>query len=84
MCSTWRPVDEISEFLLFTVTDGGHFGFYARENSARLFKRGVGAYFFYKYLKLPKTTVKRYLQKVGHGIMVLDPTMKSLSLYWGC
>ena len=30
--------------------------------------------FFYKYLKLPKTPVKRYLQKVGHGIMVLDPT----------
>ena len=68
-------MEEISEFLLFTVTDGGHFGFYALENSARLFKRGVGAYFFYKYLKLPKTTVKRYLQKVGHGIMVLDPTI---------
>ena len=46
MCSTGRPVDEISEFLLFTVTDGGHFGFYALENSARLFKRGVEAYFF--------------------------------------
>ena len=75
MCSTGRPVDEISEFLLFTVTDGGHFGFYALENSTRLFKRGVEAYFFYKYLKLPKTTVKRYLQEVGQGIMVLDPTI---------
>ena len=75
MCSTGRPVDEISVFLLFTVTDGGDFGFYAPENSARLFKRGVKAYFFYKYLKLPKTTVKRYLQKSGHGIMVLDPTI---------
>ena len=52
------------------MTDGGHFGFYALENSDRFFKRGVGAYFFYKYLKLPKTTIKRYLQKVGHGIMV--------------
>ena len=73
MCATGRPVDEISEFQLFTVTDGGHFGFHALENPARLLKRGVGA-FFYKYLKLPKTNVKRYLQKVGHGIMVLDPT----------
>ena len=61
------------------MTDGGHFGFYALENSARLFKRGVRAYFFYKYLKLPKTTVKRYLQNVGHGIMVLDPTIRAYS-----
>ena len=38
-------MDEISEFLLFTLTDGCHFGFYALENSARLLKRGVGAYF---------------------------------------
>ena len=45
MYSTGRPVDEIGEFLLFIVTDGGHFGFYALENSARLFKRGVGACF---------------------------------------
>ena len=45
MCSTGRSVDEISEFFLFTVTDGGHFGFYSLENSARLFKRGVVAYF---------------------------------------
>ena len=58
-------MDEISKFLLFTVTDGGHFEFYALENYARLFKRGVGAYFFYKYLKLPKTTVEPHLQKVG-------------------
>ena len=52
MSSTGRPVNEISEFLLFTVTDGGHFGFYALENSARLFKRGVGAYF----LQIPYAT----------------------------
>ena len=38
-------MDEISEFLLLTVTDGGHFGLYALENSARLFKRRVGAFF---------------------------------------
>ena len=75
VCSTGGSVDEISEFLLFTVTNDGYFGFYALENSACLFKRGVGAYFFYKYPKLPKTTVERYLQKVGHGIMVLDPTI---------
>ena len=71
-------MDKISEFLLFTVTDGGHFGFYALKNSAHFFKRGVGAYFFYKYLKLPKTSVKPHLQKVGHGIMVLDPTIISM------
>ena len=47
-------MDEINEFLLFTVTDGGHFGFYALENSARLFKRGVGAYFFTNTLSYPK------------------------------
>ena len=45
MSSAGRPLDEISEFLLFTVTDGGHFGFYALENSAGLFKRGIGAFF---------------------------------------
>ena len=38
-------MDEIIELLLFSVTDGGHFGFYALKNSARLFKRGVGAFF---------------------------------------
>ena len=38
MCSIGRSVDEISDFL-FTVTDGGHFGFYALEISASLFKR---------------------------------------------
>ena len=37
MSSTGKPVDEISEFLIFTVTDSGHFEFYALENSARLF-----------------------------------------------
>ena len=35
---------------------------------------GIFFFFFYKYFTLPKTTVKLYLQKVGHGIMVLDPT----------
>ena len=54
MCSTGRPVDEISEFLLFTVTDGSHLVFYALENSARLFKRGVGAYFFLNTSSYPK------------------------------
>ena len=71
-------MDEISELLLFTVTDSGHFRFCALKKSARLFKRGVGAYFFYKYLKLPKTTVKSYLQKVGHGIMILNPTITKI------
>ena len=74
MSSTERPIKGISEFLLFTVTDGGQFGFYALQNSARLFKRGVGV-FFYKYLKLPKTTVKAYLPKFGHRILVLDNTI---------
>ena len=45
---------EISEFLLFTVTDGDYF-------------------------KLPKITVKPYLQKVGNGIMVLQPTNVSFA-----
>ena len=81
MSSTGRPVDEISVISLFTVIDGGHFGFYALENFARLFKRGIGAYFFYKFLKVPKTTVKPYLQKVGHGMRVLDPTSKATSHY---
>ena len=50
------------------------FGFYAPKNSARLFKRGVPrSLYFYKYRKLPKTTVKPYLQKVGHGIKDFDP-----------
>ena len=57
MCFTGRSVDEIRELLLFTVTDGGHFEFYALENSACLFKRCVGAYFFYKY----RTTVTTLL-----------------------
>ena len=35
--------------------------------------------FFDKYLKLPKTIVKHYLPKVGHGIMILDPTIYDTS-----
>ena len=57
-------MDEISEFLLFTMTDGGHFGFYALENSARPFKRGVRAYFFTNtssYLKQPSNVTCRRL-----------------------
>ena len=34
--STVRPVDEIGEYLLFTVIDGGHFEFYTLKNSAHL------------------------------------------------
>ena len=57
-------MDEISEFFLFTVTDGGHFEFYAPENSARLFERDVGAYFFtntLSYLKQPSNVTCRRL-----------------------
>ena len=67
-------MDEISEFLLFTVTDGGHFEFYTLENAVHLFKRGVGAYFFIitlSYLKQPSNVTCRGL---GHGIMVFHPT----------
>ena len=39
------------------------------------FQKRLRSLFFYKYLKLPKTTVKPYLHKVGHGIIVLDPTI---------
>ena len=56
MSSTGRPVDEISELFLFTVINSGHFGFYAVENTAHLFERGVGAYIFtntLSYLKQP-------------------------------
>ena len=42
----------------FTVTDGGHFGFYALENSARLFKGGVVTYFF--------TNTLRYLKQAAN------------------
>ena len=38
-------------------------------------ERHASLFCFYKYLKLPKTIVKPYLPKVGHGIMVLDPTI---------
>ena len=42
------------------------------------FKKRRRSLFFYKYLKLPKTTVKPYLHKVGHGIRVLDPTSSTV------
>ena len=29
-------MDEIGEYLHFTVIDGGHFGFYALQNSAHI------------------------------------------------
>ena len=62
MSSTGKPVDEISEFFLFTVSDDGHLGFYAVENSARLFKKGVAAYFYLKAtLKLPSNLTCRRL-----------------------
>ena len=73
MISTGRSVDEISEFMLFTVTDDGHFEFYALENFARLFKKGVGAYFFTNtlcYLKQPSNITCRRL------------FTESLILYW--
>ena len=35
--STGKPVDEISEYLLFIVIDGGHFGLYDPQNSAHFF-----------------------------------------------
>ena len=35
MKSTGRPVDEIGEYLHFMI-DGGHFRFYALQNSAHL------------------------------------------------
>ena len=57
---TGRPVDEISEYLLFTVIEGGHFRF-------RSLLRPL--VFFHKYLKLPKIIVQPYMPKVGHGIM---------------
>ena len=78
MCSTGRPEDEISELSLFTVTDGGHFGFYTLKNSARPFKRGVGAYFFTNTFSYPKQPSN--VTKVGHGIMVLDPTINIFRL----
>ena len=36
------------------------------------FEKRRRSLFFNKYPKLPKTAVKRYLQKIGHGIMVFD------------
>ena len=75
MSSTGKPVDEISEFLLFTVTDGGHFGFCALENSARLFKRGVVAYFFtntLSYLKQASNlTCRRFVTESGFWTLLL-------------
>ena len=53
--STARPVDQINKLLLFTVTDGGLFGFYDLENkndSARLFKIGLIELIFTKTLTL--------------------------------
>ena len=76
MSSTGRPVEEISGFLLFTLTDDFHFGFYGLEKFRPLFQKRRRSLFFYKYLKLPKTTVKPNLQKAGHGIMVLNPTIE--------
>ena len=64
MSSTGRPGDEICEFLLFTVTDGHHFGSYDYENFACLFKRGVEAYFLtntLSYLKQPSNFTCRRL-----------------------
>ena len=41
---TKKPVDEISEYLLFIVIDGGHFGFYDPQNSANFFLERIVAY----------------------------------------
>ena len=74
-------MDEISEFLLFTVIDGGHFGFYALENSARLFKRGVGAYFFTNTLSYPKQTSNVTCRKLVTESWFLDPTILFIVIY---
>ena len=82
MSSTGRPMDEISEFLLFTVTDGGHFGFYDLKNSTRLFKRGVGANFFIftntlRYLKqLSNVTCRRLVTESWFWTLLIRNCLK--------
>ena len=74
MSSTGRPVDEISELFAFHRDLWRPFWILRSGKFRTPFQKRRRSLFFYKYLKLPKTTAKPYLQKVGHGIMVLNPT----------
>ena len=58
----------IGRFIFATNADGGHFGFWAPENYAGIFRRGRGAKFLLKCPKNPKQVRKNTFQR-----LVTDP-----------
>ena len=67
-------MDEISEFLLFTVTDGSYFGFYALGNSHPPFQRSLFFTNTLSYLKQPSNLTCRRL------VAESSPVKKSFDL----
>ena len=53
---------------------GGHFGFWPLLGLAHTFARGIGAQFFFKYLKVSESTLKPSSALGGHGRSKYDPT----------
>ena len=57
------------------MATGGHFGFWLLTNPAAIFARVMGGYFFSKYFKELKSSVKPYYALSGHGTPRLHPTI---------
>ena len=53
---------------------GGHFGFWPLLGLAHTFARGIGAQFFFKYLKVSESTLKPSSALGGHRRSKYDPT----------
>ena len=56
------------------MADGGHFGFGALTDLARIFAKDMGANFFYLAFIEDKSTEKRTFALNGHRIALDDPT----------
>ena len=56
----------------------GHFGFWALLGLAHTFARGIGAQFFFKYLKVSESTLKPSSALGGHWRSKYDPTASSI------
>ena len=68
---TGRPAGGISEYLLFTMIEGGDFGFRSLQNSAHLLWRNVKAYFLTNSLKYLKQLSKLTCQRMVTGVWIL-------------
>ena len=66
---------ELCNCVISKMATSGHFGFCPLVEFAHTFGRGIGAHFFSKYPKVPKSILKRTFALHGHGSPGYDPTI---------